>query len=312
MIKKITIFFVIFLFTISLSLFSTFLLPKVYYTGNEKVIVTGKLESMNSFISYVTINGKEYIIKQKRDTTKQIMAAIRDALAAYIAQDLNVAHSIQIISALDNIPGKANKGYPATLHTRAAGKMVSQLKGHKYFLLCLKQRRRNGEKITGRWLTETIVNQITWHKHLAIIVALDLFIGNTDRNRRNLFYDEETDSFCAIDMENIYKRDLSKFAYEKLNEMIKVHQKQFTSEEIKALMLVKSTLEFLLKNYPVKRIIAQFDRYAKQLGYVNNKSFFNMRITKKMTRIKRMIRENHASTHKLVRMLHDIINGSYG
>src|SRR5260221_7122357 len=154
MIRKITTFLVMFLFIISLSLLSQSLLAKVYYTGNEKVTVTGKLESINSIISYLTINGQEYIIKQKRDTTKQMMAAMREALAAYIAQDLNIAHSVQIISALDNISGKIYKGYPATLHTLAPGKMVSQLKGHKYFLLCLKQRDRNREKITGRWLTE--------------------------------------------------------------------------------------------------------------------------------------------------------------
>src|SRR6266478_4580505 len=98
MIRKVTTFLIIFLFTISLS---QSLLTKVHYTGKEKVIVTGKLESTNSIISYVTINGQEYIIKQKRDTARQIMAAMRDAVAAYIAQDLNIAHSVQIISALD-------------------------------------------------------------------------------------------------------------------------------------------------------------------------------------------------------------------
>lgn len=295
--------FMIFLCTPSYVLFS-----KTYYTGHEKVFVTGSFESPNSYISYVTIHKRRYIIKQKKDGARQIMAVIREALASYIAKDLKIAQSVQIIQAHDPIPGKMYPSSPATLHTLAPGEMVSELHGHKYFLLCLKQRDAHGKKITGKWLTDIIIDQITWHKHLALIIALDLFISNTDRNRRNIFYDELTDSFCAIDMENIYRRNVATMACQKLHEMIYVHEKKFTQQEVEALGTVKYTLEFLLKKYPPYKIIARFDKYAALAGYVQDDSFLSKKLTKKMEKHKRMISETYESVRTLVGMLEDIIN----
>ena len=54
-------------------------------------------------------------------------------------------------------------------------------------------------------LTIVIIYRMTWHVQLPIIVALDLFICNTDRHRGNLFYDAVTDTFCAIDMDDIFR-----------------------------------------------------------------------------------------------------------
>lgn len=295
------IFSIIFLFSGSQCLFS-----KIRYTGNNKVFVTGSLESANSYISYVSINKKPYIIKQKKDNTKQIMAVALEALASYIAKDLKIAQIVQIIEAKDPIPGKLYSSYPATLHTLASGKMVSQLQGHKYFLLCLKQRDLKRNKIIGQWLTETIVDQITWHKHLAMIIALDLFISNTDRNRRNLFYDEKTDSFCAIDMENIYKRNVAEMACEKLHQMIDIRQKEFSLEEVEALKIVNSTLKFLCKKYPPYKVIACFDKYLALAGYVKNNSFISTKLLKKIERHKDMVKQCYESTQKLILILNDI------
>jgi len=281
---------------------------KIRYTGNEKVVVTGQFESANSFISYVTIDEHEYIIKQKKDSEKQIIAAMREALAAYIARDLKIAQDVRILQATDHTPGKKYQSHPATLHTLALGKEVSDMHGHKYFLLCLKQRDQNGKKITGKWLTEVIIDQITWHKHIAIMIALDIFLCNTDRNRRNLFYDEQSDSFCAIDMENIYRRNVAEMACKKLHEMIHVYHKKFTKQEVEALLLVKNTLQFLSKKYPPQRIIARVDRYVALAGYVNDGSFLNNKITKKIERHKKMIVQSYDSVQKLMILLDDIIN----
>ena len=273
----------------------------------EKVTVTGTLESSNSFISYVTIAGQHYVIKQKTNQEKQIIAAMREALASYIAKDLKIAQSVEIIPAHENVLGKKYPSSSATLHTLAPGKIVSALRGHKYYLLCLKQRDPQGKKITGKWLTETIINQITWHKHIALIIALDLFICNTDRNRRNLFYDPATDSFCAIDMENIYRRNVAQMACKKLREMINVHHKKFTRAEIEALKIVKNTLQFLSKKYPPADIIAHIDLYAARAGYINDGSLLGDKVTKKIERHKQMVAECYESVQKLIKMLTEII-----
>jgi hypothetical protein len=298
------IFSMIFLFLVP------FLNAHVRYVGKEKVFVTGVLESASSHISYVRIKNKPYIIKQKKDNTKQIMAVAREALASYIAKELQVAQFVQIIAATDFMPGKLYPSYPATLHTLAPGKMVSQLHGHKYFLLSLKQRYFQGKKITGKWLTETIIDQITWHKDLALIIALDLFISNTDRNRRNLFYDEVTDSFCAIDMENIYRRNVAEMACEKLYEMINIKKKKFTPQEIEALKVVKHTLEFLYKKYPPYKTIAHFDKYLFFAGYVQDGSILYTKLAKKVERHKNMIQQSYQSTRELILILNEIIKRS--
>lgn len=87
-------FIVIFLcsFTLSFSLLS-----QPIYTGTEKISVLDTFHSRNSFISYVLIDGHPYIFKQKKDVTKQF-SVVRDAFAAYIAHDLCIAHSVEIVS----------------------------------------------------------------------------------------------------------------------------------------------------------------------------------------------------------------------
>lgn len=286
---------------------SFFSFAKIHYNGNQNITVVSKFESANSFISYITIDGQKYILKQKKEAKRQAVSAMRDALAAYIARDLKIAHYVQIIPATDTIPGKMYQWYPATLVTIAPGKMIKELSGHKYFALSLKQRDQNGKKITGRWLTEEIINQITWHKQLAIIVALDLFISNTDRHGGNLFYDEATDSFCAIDMDNIYRRNLPALACHKLNIMINVQKKQFTQEEIKALTIIKNTLKFLLKKYTPEKIIDHLHYFAYQAGYINDGTLINNKIAKKIAAHEVIIRESYIDLHRLVIMLDDII-----
>src|SRR5260221_3930335 len=171
---------------------------------NETVYLEGGFESKNAFINYVVINGIRYIVKQKKACKKTIISVIRDALAAYIAKDLGIAHSVEIISPDNDINGKIYQHCPATLLGIAKGKIIRHLaQDHKFFQLSLQQRNLNNldEKILNKWLNETIISQITWHKQLPIIIALDLFVCNSDRHRGNLFYDDITDSFCAIDMD---------------------------------------------------------------------------------------------------------------
>src|SRR5260221_441251 len=62
----------------------------------------GGFESKNSCITYVVINGFRYIVKQKKDPSKQF-SVVRDALAAYIAKDLAIAHSVEIIPSKNNL-----------------------------------------------------------------------------------------------------------------------------------------------------------------------------------------------------------------
>src|SRR5579863_6729329 len=281
---------------------------------NETIFVEGGFESSNSFINYVIINGMRYIVKQKKSCAQTIPSVFRDALASYIARKLKIAHAVEIISPENDIPGKVYQHCPATLLTVARGKIIRHLaENHKFFTLSLQQRNLEelDEKILNKWLDATIISQITWHKQLPVIVALDIFLCNSDRHLGNLFYDDETDSFCAIDMDNIYRRNLPAFAYQNLEKMINIDKKKFTQEEIQAITKMKKTLEFLLQNYTPKKIIAQLYTFARQAGYVDDGSEVNKSITKKIKSHKKIIKQSYQSSRKLISLLDGIIAKSY-
>lgn len=280
---------------------------EISYTGKEAVVVKGGFESKNSFIAYITINGKRYILKQKKDSGR-LMTAVREALAAYIAQDLNIAHLVKIIAIEDQIPGKVNVQSPATLHTIAAGKSVRSQPESRYSQLCLKQRSPE-DLLLGRWLTEKIIDQITWHVQLPLIVALDLFISNTDRHGDNLFYDPITDCFCAIDMDNIFRRDLPKLACQKLAIMVKIQKKKFTKKEIEALTAVRNTLLFLSQKYTPAHIVEKLNFFAQQVS-TNNSVLNNQIMTKKIMSHKKMIIKSRKSLYLLIDFLDRIIVNS--
>src|SRR4029077_11412230 len=99
---------------------TSFLLPRIFYTGKEKITLLSTFETKNCYISYVIINGRKYLVKQKKDFKKQL-AVVRDALAAYIAKDLGIAHEVDIISPDAEFPGKIKPSWPMTIHTIAPG-----------------------------------------------------------------------------------------------------------------------------------------------------------------------------------------------
>lgn len=195
---------------------------------------------------------------------------------------------------------------PGAILTIAPGATIRDQPESRYYNLCLKQRTIDGDLLPHRWLTEQIIHQITWHKQLPIIIGLDLFICNTDRHGGNLFYDLHTDSFCAIDMDNIFRRDLPALACAKLQVMIN-HQKQFTHEEIEALKGVRDTIQFLLDRYTSKQLIAQLHFFIKQAGF-SKRILRAEKMAKKIARHEATIRESRASAHKLIQLLNKIIN----
>lgn len=274
--------------------------------NQNAISVMGSFESPNSFISYVQIGGVKYLLKQKKSSEKQFLV-VRDALAAWIAQDLGIAHSVYIIPSKKEFPGKKNMKLPAVLLTIAPGKTIRSQPNSKYYHLSLKQRKIDGIFSSNRWFTETIIHQMTWHRQLPVIIALDLFICNTDRHRNNLFYDPVTDTFCAIDMDNIFRRDLPAIAILKLKLMI-ARKKEFTQEEIKALTIMKETLQFLMNNYSVEHIIGKLYFFVEQARFIKGDSVFTAKVMKKIARHKKLIIESRASLHKLISLLGTIIN----
>jgi hypothetical protein len=281
---------------------------KNYHSYKDVVLLINDFESSNSFISYVTIDGLPYIVKQKKDPGKQI-SVVRDAFAAWIAKDLKIAHSVTIIPANQEFYGKKNRDNAAVLLTIAPGKTLKNQPESKYYKLSLKQRLPDTMLSAHRWLTETIIYQMTWHPQLPVIIGLDIFLCNTDRHKSNLFYDNVTDTFCAIDMDNIFRRNLPELALGKLKRMVE-YNKQFTPEEIKALTIMRDTITFLMGKYSVKKLTHKLDTFVQQAAFAHNGPVSRLKIVKKVAHHKRIIAESRVSAQALALLLTKIINQS--
>lgn len=284
----------------------SFILSKIYYTGKEKVSLLKTVEGKNCFVSYVQINEYIYLLKQKKDYKKQL-AVVRDALAAYIAKGLHdIAHEILIIECTKEFIGKIKRSWPATLHTIVPGDTVRRQRDCKYNALRLRQFWAQAESFDEKGLTRSIINHMTWHKQLPIIIALDLFIGNSDRHCGNLFYDPATDTFWAIDMDDTFNKDLCSLAYKKLKCMMQ-DDDVFTQEEINALMSMKKTLKFLVRTYKPEKVIEKLYIFAKQAGFSKGSDLYNDKIKRQLSYYEKMIRQSHESAYKLIFLLEKII-----
>lgn len=280
---------------------------KRMYTGKEQVSFINTMETKNCFISYVLIDEKTYLIKQKKDYKKQL-AVIRDALSAYVAKTLSgIAHEIEIIGARQEFSGKIKQWWPATLHTMASGETVRKQPKCKYNALRLRQFWAQAQSFSEKGLTKLIIEYMTWHWQLPEIIALDLFIGNSDRHCGNLCYDPTTDKFCAIDMDDTFNKDLCKLACKKLKYMIEKEKVVFTTDEIAALKLMKNTLQVLTRKHTPGELIQKLRFFAKQAGFVKGNTLYNERVEKKISYYELMITKTFKSAQQLIALLDKIV-----
>ena len=284
------------------------LLAKNFY-DNKKVVLLSTFETKNCFASYVEINGCTYLVKQKKDYNKQL-AVVRDALAAYIAKALGIAHEVYVVAAKKKFFGKIDPEWPATLHTLARGETVRKQRDSKYNALRLKQEWAHAQSFSQKGLTPIIIEYMTWHWQIPIIIALDLIIGNSDRHCGNLCYDPPTDTFCAIDMDDTFNKDLCGIACKKLEHMIKQNEAPFTKDEKNALLKMRNTLKFLLSTHKPHDLIKKLYYFAKKAGFVKGGKLYNDRIKNKLAYYETMIIKTNESAYKLVSLLDTILNRS--
>lgn len=302
MIVRTIILTVVCFFTVALSLPSR----KFPYIEKQLVTLIKTVETRNCFVSYVKINGKQYLVKQKKDYKKQL-AVVRDALSAWMAEFLNIAHRVDIISHKIEFPGKVNQNFPATLHTLAPGKTVREQRDNRFNALRLRQFWAQAATVDEKGLTRAIITYMTWHQQLPEIIALDLIIGNSDRHCGNLCYDPTTDTFCAIDMDDTFNKDLCLLACEKLVLIMKTDKVPFTRQEIRALGRMRDTLKLLLRKHKPQDIIAKLYFFAQKAGFSKGNALYNDRIYRKLLSYEAMIIATNASAHRLISLLNTII-----
>ncbi len=274
---------------------------------NKKATLINTFETKHCFISYVKIGAHVYIVKQKKAENKQI-AAVRDTLAAHLIRKLDIAHVVDIISFKKKFPGKIHNGWPATIHTIAPGDTVRKQPNSIYSKLRLRQLWALAKNFEQMGITRDMITQITWHRQLPIIMAIDLVIGNSDRHCGNLCYDPQTDTFCAIDMDDTFNKDLCLIACKKFEIMLKDNKNVFSVEEVRALALLRKTIKQLLDTFSSSDVVKKLHYFAHKAGFAPGTPIYTPSIVKKLTLYESVITQSWRSARQLVGLLNKVIN----
>ncbi|MGE0010111.1 MAG: hypothetical protein AB7F19_06255 [Candidatus Babeliales bacterium] len=214
-------------------------------------------------------HANNYVIKQVlEEDLKQQFLLIMDCLTAEIAAQAGIpCNKITLIPAFQDHVGKQWHHLPATLHTFAQGVMLTESKQFNELEIQQRYRAIGGWlwkkegmlSLKWRGLTATAIEHMALHPQLPALVAFDTFIGNNDRARTNLFYDEITNSFCGIDMANAYGQNLCKEAICQLLRLHRDNRHQFTAPELEALEMYRKMLCKLITQFPPKKLHIRLD-----------------------------------------------------
>ncbi len=231
-----------------------------------------------SYIAYICdTQGKQYVVKQiKNEEPHEQFLLVVDCLAAYIASSIGIpCNRVEIIPPSVPHVGKKFQHLPATLHSLAPGVALIDYEGLFGDLDIQQQFLPVGAKlgpvpIEHKGLSKTVISNMARHSQLPKLVAYDTFIGNADRRDGNLFYDEDTDTFCGIDMGLAYKQNLCKEALSQLQRLINTGH-QFTKKELRALGQYTQMLNILIAQFPPSLLSKKLVEFAEQAGFNCNK-----------------------------------------
>lgn len=256
-----------------------------------------------------------YILKQNlSDDLRAQFSAVRDMLGAYVAEVLDVSMSrVRLIPAEEPFLGKLLADMPTTLHTVVPGKLVIFFQNSPLKKGSIKQY----AKILGKsgifteddlGMTKKVIKNMSCHPMLCEIVAVDTYVGNADRSRNNLFYDQKTNMFYGIDMDNSCGRNLCALAYRNL---LKMNKKNFSKKELKGLKIYQKILVKLLKIIPAKKMMKKLDDFACIAGFYPGSVLRTQAIENRIKRYKKFMYESEQSAHKLVVLLDEILKGLF-
>lgn len=273
----------------------------------DSVELIKTLETRFCYISFVKINGKKYIIKQKKsDYIRKIVGVVRDATTAHIAESLSqllglefdLAHRVDVISAGVEFHGKPRTDWPGTIHTIARGKMIKEQK-NLFPGMNIKQADIGFRRDMLQWMAKYPI--------LIVYVAMDTFLCNHDRHRGNLFYNPKTDSFCAIDMDSSFKFNLCALGCRNFTEMLNDLGLQLTKKEINVLVKYRKYLKFLINNYPPEDTVKMYDYFAEKAGFVEGAALYTPKVALEIAGNRQMIMQSYEDAKVLVKILDKVI-----
>ena len=214
-----------------------------------------QIRRVNRIVFVEDAHNKQFVLKYPRSPNH----ALNDALGAEVGKSIGVnINDVKIfpphdpsLSSVDIFPHHIK-----TLHTLVPGNEVRKMSAVITSFFSIRAGLNNKAKLES----------LTTHKDLYKIIALDIFLNNSDRHNGNLFYDEENDHFYAIDMDAIfYKKCL--LATKAGNFIKGLLKKKLSAQETTALKNLHKILDDLMEQYPPEKLCELKKRLAAQADY---------------------------------------------
>lgn len=283
---------------------------------HDKIVIYKYLDTQKS--SYIVFikdeDNNHYIVKQEKcpSLSKQFRA-VSEALCAHIALSLGIpSQQVKIIPVGMPFPGKFMINRVGTLHTLVPGDTIRSMPDSLYGKLDIKQPTDATIPFEQRGFTERTIFWMSQHPDLPLIVALDTFVGNKDRNKANILYDIESNSFYAIDMALMYdvesnRKPVAQVACDHVTEMI-ANNVVFTEQELEALRIYRSMLKQLVLNFPPATMCTFLDKFFLESKIVKTSLFKTKEIMSRLNAYKRAIKQSYIDIKKLIYLLFILIN----
>lgn len=271
-------------------------------------------DQKHSYITFLKdVRDNCYVVKQDKSfSLKAQFQVVLESLSAYMAQQLHIsAHQVELLPVGTIFPGKVVVEKPATIHTFMTGSVIKDIPRLMRAKFSINQ--GGNQTSPAKGLTEFVIKCMARHKDLPPIVALDTFIANRDRSRKNLIYDEQTNKFYAIDMALVYDMPLEELFIPYLSckniELMIKNRVSFKKRKWKAIYSYYITLVQLLEQFPPQTTYSLLYEFTKKSGliekYQDNIAFFDL-----LLKYKIVIEKAYSENKRLVILLEQLLHNS--
>lgn len=247
--------------------------------------------------SYIIFLHDEYlnVFLVKKTYVAKPEAAIKEVVSSWIAREIDIpANDVRIVPARGALATKLKLVAPATIHTLVPGRPVAGYSCSS----CFKIRQTLKGESTDQGLAYKVIHNMAFHPDLPRIVALDTFTGNHDRNNKNLFYDNVSDNFFAIDFGGTFKANLARLALVTIERIMQGNY-ILTRQEIYGLQRYCDTLKQLSSKVQPDDVLQKIARAESSVAGADVFEMQNMQM---------VFLDNYVSCQELICMVNKFIS----
>jgi len=278
-----------------------------------------KTNSSDAVTRTVTINGIPSIIKQIiHESLDEQFLLINDYLASNIGCSMRIhVNHVSLIPATINHPAKIFPERAATIHTIVPGKDIETVRPDflpEWFMIQQRICDPNSPW-QKKWplseneqgLAKMAIQSMNLHPDLPALIALDTFLGNSDRSYPNTFYDGISNHFYGIDQAAAFHTPLAQHACNRIKELMETHYfKQCTPDILKSLKMYRDTLKQLYIAYRPKDITQAMHIIANYVTTKHNLAS-NEILENRIQAHRKIIEENYTAIKQLIDLIDEVV-----